>query len=248
MAIRVLVNGAFGHMGRLSSLAIAADTRFSLVGQTGRTHPLATSIKDSAAEVVIDFTSSDSVFDNAKTIIEAGARPVIGTSGLTAEQMQVLRTLCEAKKRGGVIAPNFSLGAVLMIKYASEIVKYMPHVEILEMHRANKPDSPSGTAMHSAEKLAEACATVNQPAPPLTETIPHSRGANYNGIPIHAIRLPGLLAQQQIIFGNTGETLTLIHNSLDRKCFIPGVLLASEKVMTFDRLVCGLEGILNGFD
>ena len=131
-----------------------------------------------------------------------------------------------------------------MMKFAQQIVKYMPHVEIIEMHHENKADSPSGTALRTAEMLADAKKTVNQLDTPSHETIPGARGANHHHIPIHAIRLPGLLAHQQIIFGNTGETLTLRHDSIDRLCFMPGVCLAYEKVILLDRLVYGLEEIL----
>jgi 4-hydroxy-tetrahydrodipicolinate reductase len=131
-----------------------------------------------------------------------------------------------------------------MMKYAKEIVKYMPHVEIIEMHHDKKVDSPSGTAMRSAEIMADAIQTVNQPAQTTRETVTGARGANYLNIPIHAIRLPGYLAHQQIIFGNAGETLTLRHDSIDRESFMPGVCFACEKVVTLDKLIYGLEEIL----
>jgi 4-hydroxy-tetrahydrodipicolinate reductase len=245
MPINVLVNGAFGRMGQLTVKTLSASALFNVVGQTGREYDLTKSIKDSGAEVVVDFTRADVVFANASTIIEAGARPVIGTSGLTVEQIQQLEKKCAAAKLGGIIAPNFSLGAVLMMKYAAEIAKYMPNIEIIEMHHDKKADSPSGTSMRTAELLAKAAGqSLNQAIKPAHETVPGSRGANYQGIPIHAVRLPGFLAHQQIIFGSTGETLTLRHDSIDRESFMPGIRLACEKVMQLDRLVYGLEGIL----
>lgn len=244
MPINILVNGAFGRMGQITVNAINTNPKFQLVGQTGREYNLRKAIKDSQAEVVIDFTHPDVVFENINFIIDEGAHPVIGTSGLTKEQVLALIDRCDQLKLGGIIAPNFSLGAVLMIKYAKEIVKYMPHVEIIEMHHQNKADSPSGTALRTAQVLKEAMETVNEPSSPTLETISGSRGANYHGIPIHAIRLPGLLAHQQIIFGETGETLTLKHDSIDRQCFMPGVMLACEKVVSLDKLVYGLEEIL----
>jgi len=244
MSIKVLVNGAFGRMGQMTIKAIANHSGLEIVGQTGRDYDLKQAIKDSSAEVVVDFTHPNAVFKNACTIIESGARPVIGTSGLTQEEVQQLQHQCHAAKLGGIIAPNFSLGAVLMMKYAKEIAKWMPHVEIIEMHHDKKADSPSGTAMRSAEMLAEMM-TPNTSATTITsENVPGARGAQYHGIPIHAIRLPGFLAHQQIIFGNQGETLTLRHDSLDRQCFMPGVCLACEKVMSLDQLVYGLDEIL----
>lgn len=244
MSINVLVNGAFGRMGQMITNAFQSHPTLSLVGQTGREYDLTKSIKDSGANVVIDFTHPDSVFHNTKTIIEAGVHPVIGTSGLTIVQVRELQTLAAKEKIGGLIAPNFSLGAVLMMKYAKEIAKYMPHVEIVEKHHEAKADSPSGTAIRAAQMMLEANKKLNDDAIPSKENVPHARGANYQGIPIHSVRLPGLLAHQEIIFGGTGETLTLCHDSLDRLCFLPGIFLACEKVVKLDQLVYGLEEIL----
>ncbi|HLB41259.1 MAG TPA: 4-hydroxy-tetrahydrodipicolinate reductase [Gammaproteobacteria bacterium] len=244
MPINILVNGAFGRMGQMTVKTISEHSNFNLVGQTGRDYDLKKSIRDSQAQVVIDFTTAETVFQNCLTIIETGAHPVIGTSGLATDQVDTLRKQCAELKLGGVIAPNFSIGGVLMMKHAKQIAKYMSHVEIIEMHHNNKIDSPSATALRSVEMLAETQQPFNQPVKPLHEIIPGSRGASYCNIPIHAIRLPGLLAHQQIIFGNTGETLTLRHDSIDRQCFMPGVCLACEKVMKLDHLVFGLEEIL----
>jgi 4-hydroxy-tetrahydrodipicolinate reductase len=244
MSIKVLVNGAFGRMGQLAIKAISAHPGLELVGQTGREYDLLKSIKDSNAQVVVDFTHPKSVFNNLTTIIEAGVHPVIGTTGLTAEQVKVFQDKCKSLKLGGIIAPNFSMGAVLMMKYAKEIVKYMPNVEIIEMHHDKKADSPSGTALRSAELMAGSTEDINPAAKPSIETVPGARGANYLGIPIHAIRLQGFLAHEQIIFGNIGETLTLRHDSMDRECFMPGVCLACKRVVKLDGLVYGLEEVL----
>lgn len=244
MPIKVLINGAFGRMGQMTVKAINEHPNLELVGQTGREYHLLEAIKDSKAQVVVDFTHPESIFKNLTTIIEAGAHPVIGTTGLTAEQVKSFQELCNTQKLGGIIAPNFSLGAVLMMKYAKEIVKYMPHVEIIEMHHENKADSPSGTALRSAELMADAMSNLNSSVKSSKETIPGARGANHHNIPIHAVRLPGFLAHQQIIFGDLGETLTLRHDSIDRQCFMPGICLACERVISLDRLVYGLEEIL----
>lgn len=244
MKIKVLVNGAFGRMGQLSAKAISEHPQLELVGQTGREYDLAKSIIDSGAEVVVDFTHPSSVFDNTCTIIAAGARPVVGTSGLTKQQIKILRQKCLEAQLGGMIVPNFSLGAVLMMKYAKEIVKYIPQVEIIEMHHEGKADSPSGTSLRTAEMLSEANPHLNQPSKPSHETVAGARGAQYYQVPIHAIRLPGIVAQQQIIFGAHGETLSLHHQTTDRSCFMPGVCLACEKVMQLKELMYGLEDIL----
>lgn len=245
MAIAILVNGAFGRMGQMTTKTIKENPNFELVGQTGREYDLKKAIKDSAAQVVIDFTHPSSVYANTLTIMEAGARPVIGTTGLQLEQVKQLQKHCAELKLGGIIAPNFSLGAVLMMKYAVEIAKYIPNVEIIEMHHEEKAESPSGTSLRTAEMIATAIRDgVNPSIKPTHEIIPGSRGALYQGIPIHAVRLPGFLAHQQIIFGEMGETLTLRHDSIDRRCFMSGICFACEKVMQLDHLVYGLEELL----
>jgi 4-hydroxy-tetrahydrodipicolinate reductase len=244
MTIRVLVNGCKGKMGQLVVKTIEADSEFSLVGTTEHNDDLAAEIKKSSAQVVVDFTNAASVLKNIETIMGARAHPVIGTSGLLKDQVANLQQQSAKLKLGGIIAPNFSLGAILMMKYAAEIAKYFNHVEIMEMHHAGKLDSPSGTAIRTAEMLA--AARKDKPAfPPQThETITGARGADYQNIPIHAIRLPGFLASQEVIFGNSGETLSIRHNTIDRQCFMPGVVLACKKVVTLDRLIYGLEEII----
>ncbi len=244
MPIKVLVNGAFGRMGQLVAKAVQETPALELVGQTGREYDLLKSIKDSHADVVVDFTHPESIARNLQTIIESGARPVIGTTGLSVDVVKKFQAQCDELKLGGIIAPNFSIGAVLMMKAAKEIVKYMPNVEIIELHHDNKADSPSGTSLRSAEMMASAVKEVNQPKKSSIETIKGARGANHLGIPIHSVRLKGFLAHEEIIFGNTGETLTLRHDSIDRACFMPGVCFACEKVMTLDKLVYGLEEVL----
>lgn len=244
MPIRILVNGAFGRMGQMTVKTISEHPDFELVGQTGREYDLTKSIKDSHAQVVIDFTNADSAYKNAAAIIEAGAHPVIGTSGLTEKEIKLLQARAEELKIGGIIAPNFSLGGVLMMKCAQEIAKYMPNVEIIELHHDGKLDSPSGTSLRSAEMIAETIVKTKEEPKKCKETIPGARGATHCGIPIHAVRLPGFLAHQQIIFGGLGETLTLRHDSIDRMSFMPGVILACQKVLKLDHLMYGLEHIL----
>lgn len=243
MAIRVLVNGAEGKMGKITAKTIAANPDFILVQETGPSDDLFHAIEQSQADIVIDFTNSESVFKNAKIILEADCHPVIGTSGLQLAQVQQLQEIAMSKKLGGIIAPNFSLGAVLMMKYGQAIAKYFPHVEIIEAHHAGKQDSPSGTAIKTAEMLAHG--RVDSIAlKPQRETIPGARGATYENIPIHAIRLPGIIANQEIIFGALGETLSIKHVTTDRECFMAGVVLACQKVKSLDRLVYGLEHII----
>lgn len=244
---KVIVNGAFGRMGQITTKTINESKNFSLVGTLGHHDNLNAAIVEHQADIVIDFTHATTVYENALVIINAGARPVIGTSGLLPDQISKLQSICTEKKIGGIIAPNFSLGAVLLMKHAAEIARHFSAVEIIEMHHDGKLDSPSGTAIKSAEMIAKQLAqspqNVNSPKP-CHETLPGARGAQCQHIPIHAIRLPGLLAHESIIFGSTGETLTLRHDSISRECFMPGVLLACHKVMTLDSLIYGLENLL----
>lgn len=244
MGIRVLVSGAFGRMGQFVTKAVEANPKLELAGQTSREYDLKQAIKDSKADVVVDFTLPEAVFKNTSAIIEAGARPVIGTTGLKADEIKTLQKRCAELKRGGLIAPNFSLGGVLVMKSAREIAKYLQHVEIIEKHHEMKADSPSGTAIRAAEMIAESLSNPNPNVKGAAETIPGSRGAMLKGIPIHAVRLPGILANLEIKFGSPGETVTLSHETIDRQCFMPGVVLACVKVMELQQLFYGLEHIL----
>lgn len=244
MAIRILVNGANGKMGQCAVKTLMSQPDFVLVGQTGRSQDLAAEINKTKAEVVVDFTNAESVLKNTETIINAGVHPVIGTSGLKKDAVERLKTRCDKIKLGGMIVPNFSLGAVLMMKYAQEIAGYFPDVEIIEMHHSNKLDSPSGTAVRTAEMINAKRQSSSLNEKEKRETITGARGALYQQVPIHAVRLPGLVAHQQIIFGGIGETLTIRHDSIDRQCFMPGVVMACRKVLELKTLVYGLEEIL----
>lgn len=244
MAIRIIVNGALGRMGQITAKTLAEDPDFMLVAQTNRQDNLAKVIKDTKAQVVVDLTHPTAVYQNTLTIIKAGARPLIGTTGLMPKQVKQLQTLCQKLKRGGLIAPNFSIAMVLMMKYAADLVKYFPQVEIIEMHHDRKRDCPSGTALYTAEKLAEARGKVKRSSLEIHETLEGSRGADYMGIPIHAVRLPGLVAHEQLIFGDLGETLTLRHDTIDRQCFMRGLCLAAKKIMKMNSLAYGLEKVL----
>jgi 4-hydroxy-tetrahydrodipicolinate reductase len=244
MTTRIIVNGANGKMGKLAVQTLQEIPEFTLAGQLGHQDDLAKEIKKRQANVVVDLTNADSVFKNTQTIIEAGAHPIIGTSGLVNDQVHQLQEICAQKKLGGIIAPNFSIGAVLMMKYAQEFAKYFPEVEIIEMHHNGKLDSPSGTAIRTAELLSAARNKTASAPKKSREVIPGARGALYQQIPIHAVRLSGLVAHQQIIFGGSGETLTIRHDSIDRQCFMPGIVLACQKVTALKELIYGLEFIL----
>ena len=243
MAIRVLVNGAAGKMGTEVCVAIKNAPGLQLVGKAGKGDDLPDSIKTSQAQVVIDFTTAAAAFENAAKIIASGAHPVIGSSGISSEQLTLLQQRCAEKKLGGIVAPNFSIGAVLLMRCAVECARYFPDVEILELHHNQKADAPSGTALHTAEMISAVKAAV-PPNPAEKELHSGARGARYQGIPIHSIRLPGLVAHEEVIFGGLGQTVTLRHDTLNRSAFMPGVCLACHKVVELDTLIYGLEHIL----
>lgn len=243
MSLKIIINGAFGRMGIMTATTIEKNPEFELVAKLAKDDDLYSSIQKTKANIVIDFTLASTVYENTKTIITAGAHPVIGTTGLTNEQIQECQSMCHDKKLGGIIAPNFSLGAVLMMKYASDAAKYMSQVEIIEFHHDGKEDAPSGTALRTAELIAKNLSNKTF-LKAKKENIPGSRGANAHNIPIHAVRLSGFVASQQVIFGNTGETLKISHDTINRECFMPGIVLACQKVTQLKELIVGLENIL----
>ncbi len=243
MTVKVLINGAKGRMGQETVKAIKADPQLTLVGEVGHGDALKDAIQNSQASVVVDFTTASVAMENAMAIIEAGVHPVIGTSGFLAEDIAQLTALCDERQLGALIAPNFSIGAVLMMQFAAQAATYYPNMEIIELHHDKKQDAPSGTAVKTAQMLAQA--RQQQPHKnPETEIIPGARGANHEDIHIHSIRLPGLVAHQEVLFGGCSETLTIRHDSIHREAFMPGVVLACKKVSELDTLVYGLEHIL----
>ena len=245
MSVGVLVNGFSGKMGQIALQAIAGDADLRLVGQTRRGDDLATAIQTAEPDVVLDLTVASVVFDNATCIIESGVCPVIGTSGLVAEQVAALSTLCEKKKLGGLVVPNFSISAVLMMKYAQDAIRFLQHAEIIEKHHNGKQDAPSGTAIRTAELLREA-SPREQGSEKSDEAMLGARGARYQNIPIHSVRLPGLVAHQEVILGGHGETLTIRSDTLNREAFMPGICLACKTVGGLTTLQYGLEHVLTG--
>lgn len=242
MTIKILVNGASGKMGTETVKAVENDAELTLVAKGGKNTNLKELIQTTLPDVVVDFTTPTAAFSNALTIIEAGKHPVIGTTGFSESQITELKTLCKERQLGGIIAPNFAIGVILMMRFASEAIRYFPDAEIIELHHDAKLDSPSGTAIKTAQMMAENRAETSIKNM-TTENIP-SRGTNYHGIPIHAVRLPGLLAHQMIMFGGQGEVLTIKHDATDRKCFMAGILFACKKVIHLNELIYGLEHLL----
>ena len=243
MSIRVLVNGAAGRMGQTTVKFIHADKTLDLVGETHGKDDLKKSILAAKADIVIDFTNAAVVYENTKNIILAGAHPVIGTSGLLPEQIQEFQNLCAEKSLGGIIAPSFCIGALLMMRFAEKAAQYFSECEIIETHHENKLDAPSATAIKTAELINSA--RKKQPSTKkIHETLVGARGAVKDQIPIHALRLPGFLSKQDVIFGHLGGNLVIAHETIDRNAFMPGVLLACNKVMSLKKLVYGLETFL----
>lgn len=243
MQTRVIVNGAFGRMGEEASKAIQHSEALDLVARSGIDDDLSALIREHRPHIVVDFTIASAAFENAQKIIDAGVHPVIGTTGFTTEALNILKARCDEKQLGALIVPNFSIGAVLLMRFAKQAAQYFQHAEIIELHHDKKEDAPSGTALKTAESIAEG-RKENVAPPPAKDTIPGSRGALYHNIPIHAVRLPGLLAHEEVIFGSPGETLRFRHDTINRECFMPGVLLACSKVQTLKGLMYGLDGLL----
>lgn len=244
MTVRVMINGAQGKMGALACETINQHPEFELVAALSRNDNLANAIISAKPHIVIDLTRADCVYNHTLTIIEHGAHPVIGTSGLLPDQINYLQTLCRNKKLGGIIAPNFSIGAILMMRFAALAARYFSDVEIIEAHHQQKFDAPSGTAMKTAEMIAAARTSLPEELPS-QELVAGARGGLHHGVAIHSLRLPGFVAKQEVVFGNIGETLTITHNSIDRASFMPGIILCCQKVQTIQSLYYGLEHFLD---
>lgn len=243
MVTRVIVNGAHGKMGVLACETLKNHSEFILTAQLTKQDNLTQVIRDTKAQIVIDLTRADCVYENTLSIINEGAHPIIGTSGLITAQIKELTTLCETKQLGGIIVPNFSIAALLMMIFAAKAAEYLPEAEIIEIHHQQKLDAPSGTALKTAEMIAAARKNPKNILK-LKELIPGARGGSHHDVTIHSLRLPGVLARQEVLFGNLGETLSITHDSIDRRCFMPGVLLACQKVLSLKTLIYGLEHVL----
>tara|TARA_B110000879_G_C11128221_1_gene494832 strand:- start:79 stop:813 length:735 start_codon:yes stop_codon:yes gene_type:complete len=240
----IIVNGAFGKMGVTTCEAIAQSERYQLIAGLGRNDSLKASLATHSPDIVIDFTNAHSVYDNTKVLLMHKVKSVIGASGLTNKQVAELTELALVNQTGCIIAPNFSLGAILMMQFSSVAAAYFSEAEIVETHHQQKLDAPSGTAIKTAKLIQEARSTQKNDCVS-EELVPGARGAEVSDVNIHSLRLPGYIASQRVMFGGLGENLTIEHNSISRDCFMPGVLLASDKVMTLNHLVYGLEKLLS---
>ena len=205
---------------------------------------LITLIELTKPDVLIDLTNPHAVYEHTKTALQHNVRPVVGTTGFTDEQLAELTALSADNKIGCIIAPNFAIGAILMMKFAREAAKYLPDVEIIEMHHDQKLDAPSGTGIKTAQMIAEVREAKIQGHPDEKETLAGARGADFDGMRIHSVRLPGLVAHQQVLFGGDGQLLTIRHDSFNRSSFMSGVALCVDEVMKLEHLVYGLENLL----
>ena len=245
--IKVAVLGAKGKMGAQTCQAVEAASDLELVAALDQGDEL-TGFTDAGAEVVVDFTRPEVVMDNLAWCIEHGIHAVVGTTGFDEERLATLRSQLDAKPGVGVlIAPNVSIGAVLMMQFAAKAARYYESVEIIELHHPDKVDAPSGTARRTAELIAEARREAGSgPIPDATSTgLAGARGADVDGIRVHGIRLRGLVAHQEVLFGDTGETLTIRHDSMHRESFMAGVLLGVRRIGGAPGLTVGLEHFLD---
>ncbi|MBE9128356.1 MULTISPECIES: 4-hydroxy-tetrahydrodipicolinate reductase [unclassified Coleofasciculus] len=269
--IPVVINGAAGKMGREVVKAVSQADDMTLIGAIDRNPQylgqdvgevaggepveipilndlqatLVMATQEKVQGVMVDFTHPDSVYENVRTAIAYGVRPVIGTTGLSSDQIQDLADFAEKASTGCLIVPNFSIGMVLLQQAAVQASQYFDHVEIIELHHNQKADAPSGTAIKTAQMLSGLGKTYNPAMVEETEKLAGARGSVADdNIRIHSVRLPGLIAHQEVIFGAPGQIYTLRHDTTDRSCYMPGVLLAIRKVTQLKSLVYGLEKIL----
>jgi 4-hydroxy-tetrahydrodipicolinate reductase len=259
--VRVGVVGAAGRMGAEVCRAVAAANDLELVAAVDpsragealadvagvardlRVAEELTALRAADVEVAVEFTGPGSVGTNLCWLLEHGIHAVVGATGIGVDDLARAEVLARDGTANALLAPNFAIGAVLLMRFAAEAARHLPHVEVIELHHDRKVDAPSGTALRTAELIDEARAVT--PEVPLgDEAHPGARGADHAGVRVHSVRLPGLVAHQEVIFGGQGQTLTLRHDSLDRSSFMPGVLLACRRVADLDGLVVGLDHVL----
>ncbi|MER6694525.1 4-hydroxy-tetrahydrodipicolinate reductase [Streptomyces minutiscleroticus] len=245
--LRVAVLGAGGRIGSEAVRAVEAAEDLELVAALGRGDSLET-LTAAGAQVVVELTTPDSVMDNLDFCVRHGIHAVVGTTGWTDERLNQLNGwLAESPQTGVLIAPNFSVGAVLTMMFAQVAAPYFESVEVVELHHPNKADAPSGTAARTAQLIASAREKAGAPAQPdaTATALEGARGADVDGVRVHSVRLRGLLAHQEVLLGGEGETLTVRHDSLHHRSFMPGILLGVRRVVTTPGLTYGLEHFLD---
>jgi 4-hydroxy-tetrahydrodipicolinate reductase len=243
--IKVAVLGARGRMGSEVVKAVNEAKDLELVAQLDLGDSL-DSLVTSGAQVAVDFTTPDSVMANLEFLISKNIHAVIGTTGFDDARITKIKSLLASSKSGVLIAPNFAIGAVLMMEFATKAAKYFESAEIIELHHPNKVDAPSGTAARTAELMSAARKEAASPAMPdaTSTSLAGARGATVGDIPVHSVRLRGLVAHQEVLLGGIGETLSIRHDSIDRVGFMPGVLLGVRQVVTHPGLTFGLENFM----
>jgi len=256
--IRVLVSGAAGRMGREVLRAVGTEPDMTVVGAVDPAHAgepvgegvdltiegsLGAALAATSPDVMVDFTHPSVVADNVAAALAAGVHCVVGTTGLSEE---TLADLASRAPEGVCLfaAPNFAIGAVLMMRFAAEAARYLPHAEIVELHHDRKADAPSGTAIRTAALIARARGETPDAPGSETESVAGARGGLVEGVPVHSVRLPGLVAHQAVIFGGQGQTFSIRHDSIDRTSFMPGVILAIRETVRRSGLIIGLEQYL----
>lgn len=243
--IRVAVGGHHGKVGSVLATAFAAEPGIEYVGGVGRGDDLAVFLREKRPRAFVDFTRPSEVMHNALAAVASGAAPMIGTTGLSTQDVDKLETACKDKHVGGIVAPNFAVGAVLMMHLADIAAPFFDAAEVIEMHHAGKLDAPSGTALSTARRLA-----AKRGAKPFShrraekETLAGTRGGEEGGVAVHSVRLPGLVADQEVIFGLPGQTLTIAHRTTSREAYVPGVLLAIRRVTAEPHFYRGLDELL----
>ena len=262
MPTRVVVNGALGRMGQEVARAVLADPDLRFVGAVEGNAPqpyfpvpeypelipfssdLGSLIEKTCADVVVDFTHTQVAMDAARATLSRRVRMVTGTTGLSEADLEEIRELCQANSVGAVIAANFSLGAVLLMHLSQIASRFFANAEIIEMHHDKKLDAPSGTALATARLMVQARTAGFVHPTTEKEVLPGVRGGEVNGLAIHSIRLPGVMAAQEVIFGGRGQTLSLRHDATSRESYMPGVILAVKEVMKSEQLVVGLDKLM----
>ena len=243
--IKVAVLGSRGRMGSEVVKAVTEAKDLELVAELDLGDSLDTLVT-TGAQVVVDFTTPDSVMANLEFVISKNIHAVIGTTGFDDARIAKIKSLLSTSKSGVLIAPNFAIGAVLMMEFATKAAKYFESAEIIELHHPNKVDAPSGTAARTAELMSAARKEAGLSAGPdaTTTSLEGARGATVGQIPVHSVRLRGLVAHQEVLLGGIGETLTIRHDSIDRVGFMPGVLLGVRQVVNHPGLTFGLENFM----
>jgi 4-hydroxy-tetrahydrodipicolinate reductase len=243
--IKVAVAGHRGKVGSILAAALAAEPDIDYVGGVSRGDDIGTFLHETRPRAFVDFTRPTEAMHNVLAAVAAGASPVVGTTGLSAADVDKLETACKAKGLGGIVAPNFAVGAVLMMHLADIAAPHFDAAEIIEMHHATKLDAPSGTALSTARRLA-----ARRGARPFSHkkaekvTLEGTRGGEEHGVAVHSVRLPGFVADQEVIFGLPGQTLSIAHRTTSREAYVPGVLLAIRKVTSDPRFYRGLDDLL----